>query len=645
MQVTAPGTPRRAFRPYRPKRLALALAAAFMAVQYAQAADDLKVGAAPASQPATPPAPLGVFGDSLPGAGNLLLTLSPQFVGNAHSLVGTQGLSPQQIVATTPWYWNPAVPLRVVPIRRLDELQSMTLAYGVTNDISIVLSTGLIEKHIDLMTFNGTSGIIPRGMSNPGTESLQDSQLAGIWRVYQDPIHRIQLNLGMSFPTGSDHNLTTPLQPNGSWATGRGFYGMQTGTGTFDVLPGILYGGNLGPWNWGLSYRARLPLGVNPEGYMWGNYQEANGWIGYSWLPGFATTFRVSGSIQDHIVGADPLIVAKIQAADPNLYGGERVELFGGASLDGKLVGVPGVSMLVEGGIPVYQNLNGPQLAKAWQATMALRWKVGDTPAPVVGSGLPARKGPPEASPSQAGSWSGLYLGLNSGYAWSADNATTFNYVGSGGGFVALSAAGALPAGFDLSSNGFMGGAQIGYNYQINDKLVAGIETDLEGMAVGVGAANWFAASPITYVQGVRSQHSFGTVRGRAGFLVTPTLLVFGTGGLAYGEADLSAAWFSPSRAPVLNAGGSAYGYQDMRTGWTGGGGVEWMFLPKWSAKVECLYYDLGAATTPPLQAVYGAKGQFSNASYQARFNGDVVRAGVNYHFNFGAPASTIAKY
>ena len=59
------------------------------------------------SQPPPPPAPLGVFGDSLPGAGNLLLTLSPQFVGNAHSLVGTQGLSPQQIVATTPWYWNP----------------------------------------------------------------------------------------------------------------------------------------------------------------------------------------------------------------------------------------------------------------------------------------------------------------------------------------------------------------------------------------------------------------------------------------------------------------------------------------------------------------------------------------------------------
>ncbi len=288
---------------------------------------------------------------------------------------------------------------------------------------------------------------------------------------------------------------------------------------------------------------------------MWGNYQEVNGWVGYSWVPGFTTTARINVNVQNHIVGADGWIIGKIQAADPTSYGGKRIELFGGASLDGKLVGVPGVSLLVEGGIPVYQNLVGPQLAKAWQATAALRWKIGDQPAPTAVPDLPSRKGSPAFAASPVGSWNGLYLGLNGGYAWNGDSATNFNYTGSGGGFVALSAAGALPTGFNLSNNGFMGGGQIGYNYQINDKLVAGVESDIEGMAVGVSAANWFAASPITYAQGVRSQHTFGTVRGRAGFLVTPTLLVFGTGGLAYGEADLSAAWFSPKLKPSTQRG------------------------------------------------------------------------------------------
>ena len=634
---------RRSPRSGRWKRCASLLGAGILAAHTAQAADDPKVEAAAPSQPAPPPVPLGVFGDALPGAGNLLLTLSPQFQGNSHSLIGTQGVSSQQIVATTPWYWSPLVPVRLVPQRRLDELQSATLSYGLTKDISVVLNTGWIEKHIDLMTFYGTTGIIPRGMSNPGTESLQDSQLAGIWRVYQNPIHRVQLNLGMSFPTGSDHDLTTPFQPTGVWTTGRAFYAMQTGTGTFDVMPGILYGGALGPWSWGLSYRARLPLGVNPEGYMWGNYQEVNGWAGYTWLPGFTTTFRTNFNIQSPIVGADWWVIGKIQTADPNFYGGKRIELCGGASLDGKLVGFPGVSLLVEGGIPVYQNLNGPQLSKNWQATAALRWKIGDQPAPAAIPGLPSRKEPPAAQPSLVESWNGLYLGLNGGYTWSGDSSTSFNYVGSGGGFVALWAAGALPAGFSLSNEGFMGGGQVGYNYQLFDRGVIGFESDIEGLAIGVSAANWLAGSPITYVQGLRSQHTFGTVRSRAGFLVTPTLLVYGTSGLAYGEADLSAAWFSPTLK--LNAGASQLGYQDMRTGWTGGGGVEWMFLPKWSAKLEYLYYDLGTATTLPLQAVYGSKGLFSNASYQARFNGDVVRAGVNYHFNCGVPAAMIAKY
>ena len=82
-----------------------------VAASAAQAADAPAIGVAPPiSPPSLAPAPLGVFGDALPGAGNLLITLSPQFVGSAHSLIGTQGVSPQQIVATTPWYWGSQVP-------------------------------------------------------------------------------------------------------------------------------------------------------------------------------------------------------------------------------------------------------------------------------------------------------------------------------------------------------------------------------------------------------------------------------------------------------------------------------------------------------------------------------------------------------
>ena len=71
----------------------------------------------------------------------------------------------------------------------------------------------------------------------------------------------------------------------------------------------------------------------------------------------------------------------------------------------------------------------------------------------------------------------------------------------------------------------------------------------------------------------------FGTVRGRVGYLITPTLLIYGTGGFAYGQVD-------------------AWGLASTNTGWTAGGGVEWMFAPHWSAKVEYLYVDLSGSNS-----------------------------------------------
>ena len=83
-----------------------------------------------------------------------------------------------------------------------------------------------------------------------------------------------------------------------------------------------------------------------------------------------------------------------------------------------------------------------------------------------------------------------------------------------------------------------------------------------------------------------------------------------------------------------------------MRLGWTAGAGVEWAFDPRWSVKGEYLRYDLGAANTANVGALfYATRTGLSSAGYSAPFNGNIVRAGVNYHFNFGVPALVAAKY
>jgi len=134
----------------------------------------------------------------------------------------------------------------------------------------------------------------------------------------------------------------------------------------------------------------------------------------------------------------------------------------------------------------------------------------------------------------------------------------------------------------------------------------------------------------------------FGTVRGRLGWLAYPSLLVYGTGGLAYGgvKSSMTANQTNINFSPGIQFNPSASGgISQTRTGWTAGGGFEWMLDPHWSTKVEYLYYDLGNVTYNTLLVdgcpACGTFPFFTNSvQTTTRFNGNVVRVGLNYQFH-----------
>jgi outer membrane immunogenic protein len=130
-------------------------------------------------------------------------------------------------------------------------------------------------------------------------------------------------------------------------------------------------------------------------------------------------------------------------------------------------------------------------------------------------------------------------------------------------------------------------------------------------------------------------------------------LLAYATGGLAYGGVTsgvgLLATELQPPAAGNLGPVFSNGAFSDTRVGWTVGGGLEWLFWPHWSAKVEYLYYELGRVSYPIAPTVgtiigTGAIGFVNISQATTHFNGNIVRAGVNYHFNWGAPP-VVAKY
>jgi outer membrane immunogenic protein len=191
---------------------------------------------------------------------------------------------------------------------------------------------------------------------------------------------------------------------------------------------------------------------------------------------------------------------------------------------------------------------------------------------------------------------------------------------------------GQLATSLPLSSGAFIGGGQLGYNWQINPMWVAGFEADFSGtdhLSNKVSLPGSADASRIMTAN--ETLDWFGTIRGRIGVTPTDRALWYFTGGLAYGHANLSTALSTaPPRIGCAGRNNCQQGAVDAtKIGWTIGGGLEWAFADNFSFKTEYLYYDLGTLSHSMTDPFFPAF--IFNAS--ADIKGSIARVGLNYKF------------
>lgn len=195
------------------------------------------------------------------------------------------------------------------------------------------------------------------------------------------------------------------------------------------------------------------------------------------------------------------------------------------------------------------------------------------------------RKAPIAPPPLPVDIWTGFYIGVNLGYGWartSTDGVSSNNI------------------------NGVIGGGQLGYNWQTGN-LLLGLEGDFQGSGQKRSDSGVILGTTFAVDQKIPW---FATMRGRLGYAAGPWLF-YGTGGAAWVNYKLS-----------VSALGASVSDDTTKAAWTAGGGVEWMFAPKWSAKLEYLYIDTGSTSV----TLFGT-------TFNARAKDNIVRAGVNYHF------------
>jgi outer membrane immunogenic protein len=233
-------------------------------------------------------------------------------------------------------------------------------------------------------------------------------------------------------------------------------------------------------------------------------------------------------------------------------------------------------------------------------------------------------------------SWTGVYVGANLGWAGSTDAVTNLGTDAGPGGFGTSLLHGGIPGAINLNETGVIGGGQIGYNWQVSPTWVLGIEADFQGSdAKGSNAFAFLGNAkflPISTAYN-RELDWLGTLRGRLGYLWFPGLLLYGTGGLAYGENKVGSAAMCQEWAPPCGSEGStANQTSNTSAGWTLGTGAEWRFAPAWSVRAEYLYVEFGRFSNA-ISYTYGANVSSLTSTIRERDN--IVRFGVNYMFGY----------
>jgi outer membrane immunogenic protein len=229
-----------------------------------------------------------------------------------------------------------------------------------------------------------------------------------------------------------------------------------------------------------------------------------------------------------------------------------------------------------------------------------------------------AVKAPPPPAPVPF-SWSGCYAGVNAGAA-----------------FTSLDQNIAIPGIFTIDNSGhqtsFIGGGQLGCNWQADPRWVLGIEGDIDYLHAS--RTNNFAvhSSLFSGEEFVGSQqttvHWLGTARASLGY-AWDRMLYYVTGGLAFGDVNSSATVVLTSLTPHHIFAGSD---SATRVGWTAGGGVKYAITDRISGKLEYLYFDLGSANYNVTQisgpVILGGFPAAWGAS--AKVTGSIIRVGID---------------
>ena len=299
-------------------------------------------------------APIGVMGEHMHPAGGWMLSYRYGRMHMAGNRVGTKSISTTDVFDV---YGFAATPVDMDM-----EMHMFSLMGAPTDWLTGMLMIPYVRNTMDHRTAMG-------GSFRTDSDGIGDIKLSTLWRLYEDDMHHLHLNFGMSFPTGRIRARGLASTPMGPAVIILPFP-MQIGSGTYDWLPGFTYVGHTAAFSWGAQATGTIRTGRNDAGWAASNIANVTAWGALPITRWLSASLRGDYKYWSNYRGdeANPPPPALIPTADPKLRGGHRIDLLGGLNFNVPLGNILGKHRIaIEFGGPVQQWLIGPQLETSWR--------------------------------------------------------------------------------------------------------------------------------------------------------------------------------------------------------------------------------------------------------------------------------------
>ena len=324
---------------------------------------------------ATDHAPIGVMADHRHQEGEWMLSYRYMYMEMSENRIGTETVSPDEIVTNVANRFGTPATLRVVPTEMPMQMHMVGGMYGLSDKITLMAMGMYVTKDMDHITYQGMMGTTELGEFTTTTSGIGDTSIGLIYGLDDGSYEHSQMNVGLSvsIPTGAVEETDDILTPMNTTATLRLPYPMQLGSGTFDLKPSFTYFNRVGRINYGGQVSATIRLDENDEGYTLGDVFGATAWVAFEPKPWISLSGRLKAETIGQVKDDEPSVRLPVQTANPDFHGGETVEALFGVNVAIREGALMGHRFAVEAGGPLYLDLNAPQLETDF--TLTLGWQ------------------------------------------------------------------------------------------------------------------------------------------------------------------------------------------------------------------------------------------------------------------------------